>query len=162
MSTPICMAQTSSYTEAELTRNNVKCKFKCRNRSFYSRGYFLVLIWIFASVNSQYFLSENLYSGLSTQFNTISWIVISVPLIVSFVCTLLCGWLADARFDKYRVFRTGTVLLFSAVAFLCLYLLVYSNKRDSLVVIIVIVFCLFLIGAACCIVTSLQLGLDHY
>ena len=57
---------------------------------------------------------------------------------MSFVCTLLCGWLADARFGKYRVFKAGTVLLFSAVVFLCLCLLVYSNKRDSLVVIIVI------------------------
>ena len=158
---------TSSYTEAELIRNNVKCKFKCRIRWFYSSGSFLVLILnllILASVSSQYFLSENLYSGLSTQFNTNSWIVFSVPLIVSFVCAPLCGWLADARFGKYRVFKAGTVLLFSAVVFFCLCSLVYSNKRVpsvAVVVINLIVFSLGFIGMACCIVTSLQLGLDQ-
>ena len=64
MSTPI--AQPSSYTEVEVTRNKVKCKVKYRIRWFYSRGSFLVLIWnilIIAAVDSQLetFYSENLY-----------------------------------------------------------------------------------------------------
>ena len=162
MSTPI--AQPSSYTEAEVTRNNVKCKVKYRIRWLYSRGSFLVLVWnilIIAAVYSQTFYSETLYSGLTTQLNNV---VISVPLIALLVCTLLCGWLADARFGKYRVFKTGSIVLFSVEVMLCLCSLVFSNKLVPPVVIVVItriVLGLGLIGTASCIVTSLQLGLDQ-
>ena len=165
MSTPI--AQPSSYTEAEVTRNKVKCKVKYRIRWFYSRGSFLVLVWnilIIAAVYSQTFCSVKFYSGLTTQLNTISWIIYSVAIIAFLVCTLLCGWLADARFGKYRVFKTGSVVLFSVEVMLCLCSLVFSNKLVPPVVIVVItriVLCLGLIGTACCIVTLLQLGLDQ-
>ena len=163
------IAQPSSYTEAEVTRNQVKCKVKYRPRWFYSRGSFLVLIWnilIIAAVDSQLqtFYSEKLYSGLTTQLNTISWIIYSVTLIALLVCTLLCGWLADARFGKYRVFKTGSVVLFSAEVMLCLCPLVFSNKLVPPVVIVVIariVLGLGVISMASCIVTSLQLGLDQ-
>ena len=150
MSTPI--AQPSSYTEAEVSRNKVKCKVKYRIRWLYSRGSFLVLVWnilIIAAVDSQTFYSETLYSGLTTQLNNV---VISVPLIALLVCTLLCGWLADARFGKYRVFKTGSIVLFSLEVMLCLCSLVFSNTFVPPVVII---------STACCIVTSLQLGLDQ-
>ena len=89
MSTP--MAQTSSYTEAELTRYNVKCKFKYRIRWFYSRGSFLVLIWnllIFASVNSQVFLSENFYSGLSIPFNIYYFVFSTINCVIRVYSTL--------------------------------------------------------------------------
>ena len=162
MSTPI--AQPSSYTAAEVTKNNVKCKVKYRIRWFYSRGSLLVLVWnilIIAAVDSQAILSVKLYSGLTTQLNTISWIIISVALIALLVCTLLCGWLADARFGKYRVFKTGSVVLFSVEVMLCLCSLVFSNKLVPPVVIVVItriVLGLDLIGTTSCIVTSLQFG----
>ena len=165
MSTPI--AQSSSYTEAEVTRNNVKCKVKYRIRWFYSRGSFLVLVWnilITAAVVSQKYLTEMLYFGLTTQFNTISWIIYSVAIIALLVCTLLCGWLADARFGKYRVFKTGSVVLFSVEVMLCLCSLVFSNKLVPPVVIVVItriVLGLGVISSASCIGTSLQLGLDQ-
>ena len=135
------MAQSSSYTEAELTRNSVKCKFKYRIRWFYSRGSFLVLIWnilILAAVSSSFFLFQNMLSGWNTQVESISLLFYSVPFIVFLVCAALCGWLADARFGKYRVFKTGSALLFSAVVMLCLCLLVFSNKRVPLVVMVVI------------------------
>ena len=80
------------------------------------------------------------------------------------MCTLLCGWLADARFGKYRVFKTGSVVLFSVVVMLCLCSLVFSNKLVPPVVIVVItriILCLGFIGTASCTVTSLQLGLDQ-
>ena len=86
MSTPI--AQASSYTEAEVTR---KCKVKYRIRWFYSRGSFLVLVWnilITAAVCSQTFLIEKLYSRLTTQLNTISWIIYSVAIITLLVYVL--------------------------------------------------------------------------
>ena len=165
MSTPI--AQPSSYTEAEVTRNKVKCKVKYRIRWFYSRGSFLVLVWnilITAAVGSQTFLTEKLCFGLTTQLYTISWIIYSVAIITLLVCTLLCGWLADARFGKYRVFKTGSVVLFSVVVMLCLCSLVFSNKLVPPVVIVVItriILCLGFIGTASCTVTSLQLGLDQ-
>ena len=105
-----------------------------------------------------------MYSGLTTQLNTISWIIISVTSIALLVCTLLCGWLADARFGKYRVFKTGSVVLFSVEVMLCLCSLVFSNKLVPPVVIVVIkriVLGLGLIGTTSCIVTSLQFGLDQ-
>ena len=158
---------TPSYTEAELTRNNVKCKFEYRIRWFYSRGSFLVLIWnllISAAVSYPFFFLRKLYSGLNAQVRSISLLFNSVPFIVFLVCAPLCGWLADARFGKYRVFKTGSILLFSAMVMLCLCLLVFSNKHVPPVVVVVItpiVHCFFLIGMVCCIVTSLQLGLDQ-
>ena len=160
------MAQTSSYTEAELTRNNVKCKFKCRIRWFYSRGSFLVLIWnllITAAVSYPFFFLRKLYSGLNTQVESISLLFNLVPLIVFLVCAPLCGWLADARFGKYRVFKSGSILLFSSVVLLCLWLLVFNKHVPPVVIVVItpIVFSLGLIGTACCIVTSLQLGLDQ-
>ena len=138
MSTPI--AQSSSYTETEVTRNNIKCKVMYRIRWFYSRGSFLVLVWnilIIAAVGSQTFLTERFYSGLTTQLDTISWIIYSVAIIALLVCTLLCGWLADARFGKYRVFKTGSVVLFSVEVMLCLCSLVFGNKLVPPVVIVV-------------------------
>ena len=87
-----------------MTRNKLKCKVKYRIRWFYSRGSFLVLVWnilIIAALDSQMFLTQKLYSGLTTQLNTITWIIYSVALIALLVCTLLCGWLADARFISY-------------------------------------------------------------
>ena len=152
MSTPI--AQPSSYTEAEVTRNKLNFKVKFRIRWFYSRGSFLVLVWnilIISAVDSQKFLTEKVYSGLTTQLNTISWIIYSVTLIALLVCTLLCGWLADARCGKYRVFKTGSVVLFSVEVMLCLCSLVFSNKLVPPVVIVMItriVLGLGLIGTA--------------
>ena len=156
----------TSYTEAELTRNNVNCKFKCRIRWFYSRGSFLVLIWnllITAAVSYPFFFLRKLYSGLNTQVESISLLFNLVPLIVFLLCAPLCGWLADARFGKYRVFKTGSILLFSAVVMLCMWLLVFNKHVPPIVLVVItpIVFCLGLIGTACCIVTSLQLGLDQ-
>ena len=113
---------------------------------------------------SNYPFSVKMYYGLTTQFNTISWIIISVPLIALFVCTLLCGWLADARFGKYRVFKTGSIVLFSVEVMLCLRSLVFSSTFVPPVVIVVItpiMLCLCLISMASCIVISLQLGLDQ-
>ena len=162
MSTPV--TQSSSSTEAEQTRNNVTCKFKYRIRLFYSKGAILVLIWqllIMACISSQINLLQNLYFGLSTQAQSIVYLV---PLIVFLVCAPLCGWLADARFGKYKVFKTGSVIVFSTVVMLCVCVLVFSNIDVSLVisaVTVAILFCLAIIGSVSCFVTSLQLGLDQ-
>ena len=91
-------------------------------------------------------------------------VIISITSIALLVCTLLCGWLADARFGKYRVFKTGSVVLFSVEVMLCLCSLVFSNKLVPPVVIVVItriVLGLGLIGTTSCIGTSLQFGLDQ-
>ena len=155
----------SSSVDAEQTRNTVKCKCKCkyRIRWFYSKGAFLVLIWnllIVAAVMSQIVLLNDMHSGLSPQVETV---VDSVPFMILLVCAPLCGWLADARFGKYRVFKTGSVLCFSAVVMLCVLLLVVSNEQLSPVIVLIgpILYCLGLIGTAACLVTSLQQGLDQ-
>ena len=111
------MAQSSSYTEAELTRNNVKCKFKYRIRWFYSRGSFLVLIWnilILAAVSSSFFFFQNMFSEWNTQVESVWLLFYSVPFIVFLVCAPLCGWLADARFGNTE---------FSKLDLLCYFLL---------------------------------------
>ena len=167
MSTPVAQSSSSKDSEAEQTRNNVTCKFKYRIRLFYSKGAILVLLWellIFAAVSSQIYLLENLYSGLSKQVKSIASIVKSVPIIVFLVSAPLCGWLADARFGKYKVFKTGSVIIFFAVVMLCVCLLVFNNIDVSLVLItvaVMIVFCSALTGTVSCFVTSLQLGLDQ-
>ena len=92
----------------------MKCKY--RVRWFSSKGAFLVLLWTLLtfSVSSGivYFLAEAIYipSDLSIQ---LQWWVILIPILsLSLVSAPLSGWLADAKFGNYKVFRAGAVLLF--------------------------------------------------
>ena len=88
----------------------MKCKY--RVRWFSSKGAFLILLWtLLVSIACgllTYFLN-NVSSDLTMTLN----LSVSIPIVLtSFVSVPMTGWLADAKFGNYKVFRVGAVLLF--------------------------------------------------
>ena len=87
----------------------MKCKY--RVRWFSSKGAFLVLLWtllVFIVCCSFYGQMSDLvdYSDFP-----VSWLHLCL-LFVALLSAPLSGWLADAKFGNYKVFRAGAVLLF--------------------------------------------------
>ena len=140
----------------------MKCKY--RVRWFSSKGAFLVLLWTLL-------ISITLFS-LSTHFvkivhsNPIKWLSYCLVLTVV-VAAPLSGWLADAKFGNYKVFRVGAVLLFIATVMNCLFLILEKmvlegNNINVLHFVYVLLKLFFLIVGGCaCVVTALPLGLDQ-
>ena len=81
----------------------------------------------------------------------------------------LAGWLADMKLGNYRVFRTGSILLFLGSVLRCVFVLIWENVVQinrltfifSLIVMPITGYSLGLIGGLSCLVTALQLGLDQ-
>ena len=76
----------------------------------------------------------------------------------------LSGWLADAKFGNYKVFRAGAVLLFISTVINCLLLIVETSVAMSHVlkwIHLCLCITLFVVGACACVVTALPLGLDQ-
>ena len=75
------------------------------------------------------------------------------------------GWLADAKFGNYRVFRAGAVLLFMSMAIICLLLvleeLVWEGIQELKWMNLCLTGSIFIVGACACFVTALPLGLDQ-
>ena len=93
-----------------------------------------------------------------------NWLV-SIPIVVAFVAAPLSGWLADAKFGNYKVFRFGAVLLFISTVMNCLLLILEAFVLEYNQVLTWILFSLgsglFVVGACACIATALPLGLDQ-
>ena len=143
----------------------MKCKYKIRY--FSSKGAYLVLLWTLLTA----FVEFSLYSSLTDIQVTLpivkqaNWLI-SVPIAVALFSIPLTGWLADARFGNYRVFRAGTVILFISTVVNCLLLLLESQlPKENQVILIWINLCLkgtiFLAGICACTVAALPLGLDQ-
>ena len=136
----------------------MKCKY--RVRWFSSKGACLILLWtllIFIVCTSFYYSAISFYSPLR-------WLVI-IPALVAFLSAPLFGWLADAKFGNYKVFRAGTVLLFISTVLNCLFLILEELVLENNNVLKWINLCLnysfCAIGSCACIVTALPLGLDQ-
>ena len=75
----------------------------------------------------------------------------------------LLGWLADAKFGNYEVFKIGAVLLFISSVMNCSFLI--SEVWETNHVLKWIHYCLggslLVVGACACFVTALPLGLDQ-
>ena len=88
-----------------------------------------------------------------------------LPILVAFVCAPLFGWLADARFGNYSVFRAGATLLFLYTVLRCSLFITEALLSNSNHILIWIRYCidssLFVFGACACLVTALPLGLDQ-
>ena len=142
----------------------MKCKY--RVRYFSSKGAYLVLLWsLLISIVSDalYFLvADNLPPAAAHN----NWLF-SISLVVVLVAAPLSGWLADAKFGNYRVFRFGVVLLFISTVINCLLLileaLVWQNSTILKWIRVCLVSSLFVVGgSACtCIAPALPLGLDQ-
>ena len=144
--------------------------YRSRVRIFYSKGAFLVLFWttLFSTTVWLYIRMYELFfqgiqdTGLNRNFSP----VLLIPLLVS---APLAGWLADMSLDNYRVFRIGSILLFSGSVLGCVFVLIWENVDGiskfthifSHIVMPITGYSLGLIGGLSCLVTSLQLGLDQ-
>ena len=79
--------------------------------------------------------------------------------------TPLFGWLADAKFGYYKVFRVGVFLLFISTVLNCLSLtieaFVWENNQAVRWIQHGIIYSVFGVGGSACFVTLLPLGLDQ-
>ena len=137
-----------------------------RLRCFYSKGAFLVLLWItLESLASWSFFRsyKPLYSGLYPG-GWLSQIAI-LPLVPFLAFAPLAGWLADSKFGNFKVFKFGAVLLLLSVLIssMCTILISNVNSWASVLssAVVPIAYTLWLVGLAACLVTALQLGLDQ-
>ena len=144
----------------------MKCKY--RVRWFSSKGAFLVLLWtllVFIVCGSFHeLLPPDLdVRDLVDHSNSLRWLYLC-PLFVALLSAPLSGWLADAKFGNYKVFRAGAVLLFISMVINCL-LLILEAFVESIHVLKWVHLCLctglFVVGACACVVTALPLGLDQ-
>ena len=110
----------------------MKCKY--RVRWFSSKGAFLVLLWsflIFGTVISLFKVISSLFQFPQHDPSAFkSWLIV-IPLLVVFVSAPLSGWLADAKFGNYKVFRVGVVLLFISAVLNCFLLILEELVWES-------------------------------
>ena len=138
---------------------------KYRVRCFYSKGAFLVLLWMtFVSITCWSFCRlypflflEDLLNLPYSHFGLIS-------LLPFLIFAPLSGWVADSRCSNFTVFKVGVILLFLGSALGCAVVLFDGNVRTFYPVYAAcgsLVFVILLVGATACMVTALQLGLDQ-
>ena len=139
------------------------CKIKYRVRYFYSKGAFLVLLWTtLLSVNLDQFCKNILSSFHNNRISNYGLFLL-VPL--SF-CIPLAGWLADAKFGNYKVFKVGSALSFLAATLgqtisVLIENQIISEGVTAVEVIRILSNTLGVIGVGSCLLTALQLGLDQ-
>ena len=94
-------------------------------RFFYSKGAFLVLLWLVLQTAAWWTFTCLYYSILQSfeSYNALAHFGLFL------VGAPLAGWLADARYGNYKVFKTGAFVTFLASVLLCVYVLVTSNGQ---------------------------------
>ena len=142
----------------------MKCKY--RVRWFSSKGAFLVLLWTLLVVVGCTLPVRIIGNSVARD----APIPLKWPFLVSSVLTIvvsapLSGWLADAKFGNYKVFRIGAVLLFISAVMYCLFMileeLVWKSNHALKWTYLCLVGSLFAAGGCACFVTALPLGLDQ-
>ena len=142
----------------------MKCKY--RVRWFSSKRALLVLLWtLLVAVGCT---SSLLIIGNSTNHYAsvpLKWSLSITSVLLGVVSAPLSGWLADAKFGNYKVFRVGAVLLFISTVMNCLLLILEELVWESNKVLKWTYECsvgiLFVTGGCACFVTALPLGLDQ-
>ena len=139
-----------------VSRNGCKCKY--RVRWFYSKGAFLVLVWVMLLTISCVSVSSVFRQRSDVKFVISKWLP-AIPIVFGLFGTVFSGWLADAKLGNYRVMKYSFVLLF----FLCLFSSAFTLVPNitHYVYVVSVLYCiggiLFLVAAVACFVTSLQL-----
>ena len=143
----------------------MKCSYKAR--WFSSKGACLVLLWtllIFTvSFSLARFVADAVHIPGRLSAN-LEWMILGPVLLVALFCAPLSGWLADAKFGHYKVFRVGAVLLFISTLLNCLLLVSEILTWDSHVlkwIHLCLASTLFVVGGCTCFATALPLGLDQ-
>ena len=135
-----------------------------RLRWFYSKGSYLVLIWILLAIIAYKILFTLLFSLFVTKYSYLFYLIL-LPFVAGFVSALLSGWLADALLGNYRTVKAGAVILYLSLTLCCVLQLtlhsVIHNNSVLLVIPLLISSCLGSTGSIIILVTSLQLGLEQ-
>ena len=92
-----------------MSRNGCKCKY--RVRWFYSKGAFLVLVWIMLLTISCISVFHMLHQQLANLNFVIQKWLIAIPLVFGLLGSVFSGWLADAKLGNYGVMKYSFVLL---------------------------------------------------
>ena len=145
----------------------MKCKY--RVRWFSSKGAFLVLLWtLLVNIHCAllvYLVTDEFHLVTYDSSATLNWSLSIPSILIMFVSAPLSGWLADAKFGNYKVFRVGAVLLFISAVVFCLYMIMKELNLESNHVlkwiILCFIVCFLTIGICACFVTALPLGLDQ-
>ena len=152
------MRQTNSTNGGSplVSRNGCKCKY--RVKWFYSKGAFLVLVWIMLSTMACVSVSH-VFQHPNVFFP--KWLS-AIPVVFGLFGAVFSGWLADAKLGNYRVMKYSFVLLF----FLCLFSSAFTLVPGlAHYVYVSVLYCiggsLFVVAVVAYSVTSLQLGLDQ-
>ena len=137
-------------------------KMKYKLRYFYSKGAFLVLVWMMLIISAMSFLFR-----IFTKSGTI----ISYPhykdqrfLLIPIIAIIpIAGWLADVRYGNFKVFRFGAVLLFVSTIMTGICLIIKEEGVHPTVTMVAITAAVLVayLGVSACAVTALQLGLDQ-
>ena len=104
-------------------------------------------------------------TSVSSDFSGPMKRLVSIPIALIFVSAPLSGWLADAKFGNYKVFRVGSVVLFICTVMNCFFMISEALAWENNSVLKWIHFCLvcslLAVGICACFVTALPLGLDQ-
>ena len=138
------------------------CRYRLRR--FYSKGAFLVLVWNFLlSFVDLQFVQKVAVDASASELKALWWLP-GIPVLLIFPVVLTAGWLADAKFGKYKVLRTGCIMIFIATVCGCLFYVLCETmlgKIKYFYLVLILVWCMFAIGIPAYFVNSLHLGLDQ-
>ena len=142
----------------------MKCKY--RVRWFSSKGALLVLLWtLLVAVGCT--SSLHIIGNSTAHYASVplKWSLSITSVLSGVVSAPLSGWLADAKFGNYKVFRVGAVLLFISTVMNCLLLILEELVWESSLVLkwvhLLLGSSLFVVSGCACFVTALPLGLDQ-
>ena len=142
----------------------MKCKYRVRWIS--SKRALLVLLWTLLVVVGCIIPAQIIVirTGHSASV-PLEWSLTTTLVLLVVVSAPLSGWLADAKFGNYKLFRVGAVLLFVSTVMNCLLLILEELIWENNCVLkwTHLFFCggLFVAGVCACFVTALSLGLDQ-
>ncbi len=134
---------------------------KYKLRYFYSKGAFLVLVWIMLITSAMTFLYSLFIEsgGIQTYPEYKDPRFLLIP-IIAFIP--IAGWLADVRYGNFKVFKFGALLFFVSAVLTCICLIMYLRVHPTVIGITSTAAVLVAyLGCSACTVTALQLGLDQ-
>lgn len=140
-----------------------RCKYKRRVRFFYSKGAFLVLVWILLSSIANFSLARIIEKSLRYMAIQINAWIICIPFLLISIAAFVSGQLADVKYGKYPVIRVGFILLFTATVINCLFFLVFDIQAHTVALIVTssVVTIIAIIGLVISTINMLQFGLDQ-
>ena len=135
---------------------------KYKLRYFYSKGAFLVLVWIMliTSVMTSLYRMFTKSGGIQTYLHYKDQRLLQLPIIAF---TPIAGSLADVRYGNFKVFRFGALLFFISAVMTCIGVIIKDEGVDSTLTMVATTAAVLVayLGASACAVTALQLGLDQ-